>query len=428
MKWIRVKSIAKTYYKGFLRDKSSVFWVILWPILLLILTAFVFVPPSAGRPLEMDVGVINMDHSQTPFNGSALVDILNKTEVNGTRIFNVRLLDNTSKLRNLLQKGKLDAGLIIPEGFGKNIMYGSANLTVLVGGESQYDLQVHRAVITEFFAGISKEIAYRKVAIMLQYISNMSFANQTLSLEGKKLPLIDLIKNYMYGLVEPLNTTYKTVAPKAVMFRKYILGWYALGAVGMMMLYTGFVIGATAIAEEKDKRRLKRLMSTPISETDLLAGKMLGGFIILLISSIITLVVAIALHAKLTWNPKNPVDWLVPLHYIYIAVMTISIGFLIALVSETEKGASNLAVMLGLILAFIAGVWFPSSWMPGPLRALAHYFPVTVSLDAIRKIVVYSSGMRELLYPTLYSTFSSIILFVIGVFSYKKTLRKYIER
>lgn len=80
--------------QGRIIASGSLFWIFIWPIILTLMVAYVFIPPSAGQPVTLDLGVVNLDHSESPFNGTIFIDVLKEIEYNGTKLFNVEIYDN----------------------------------------------------------------------------------------------------------------------------------------------------------------------------------------------------------------------------------------------------------------------------------------------------------------------------------------------
>ncbi len=194
----------------------------------------------------------------------------------------------------------------------------------------------------------------------------------------------------------------------------------------MTFLYTGFSLGATFITAEKEKGRLERILSSPATETDLLIGKLLAGILIFLMISLFIIATGLLLGAHILWDPMNPTHWLIPLNLILLAVMTISIGFFISLISKTASGASGLGIALGIFLSFTAGIWFPIEWMPEPLRILAQVFPPTWGIDTVRAIMVHNAEFNEAIIMTL-KVLATMLIFGLGILAYKKTIRRYAE-
>ncbi len=429
----RIKAFIIRDIKLVFRDKASVFWLFAWPILWILLTAYVFVPPGVGSPITLDVGVVNYDSSTTEFNGTTLVEIMEDIELNGTRIFNVKEVDNETILLNYVRKGDLDVGIIIPENFGKNVTMGQAILYIYINAKDLYSSQMRSAIMKSFFNELNKRIAYTKINYTMYYIekyskymtwgnvSNTQFFNESFN-------FVEFLREYFKGIAEPINATFKEIKPKTLMDRSSIIGWYTVGAIGMMFLYGGFSWGATIIVEERERGTLKKLLSTPLSIKELFIGRILSGIVVLGIASIVAIFVGLFVcRAKIVWNPLIPVHWLVPVLIVMAALMSIGIGIIISIIAKSLKGATDLAVILGLMLAFLAGIWFPREWMPPALQLLAEVFPITWAIDAIRSIIVYEAGPGEILLNVVRVFLATLVIYAIDYIVYKTFLRKYVE-
>lgn len=116
----------------------------------------------------------------------------------------------------------------------------------------------------------------------------------------------EYVKIFFIGIAEPVKAVIEEIKPEAFIDRSSIIGWFTIGAIGMMFLYGGFNWGALIIVEEKEKRTLKRLLSTPVSEMELLIGKTISGVIVLGLSALVALFTGVFLcGAKILWNPLN---------------------------------------------------------------------------------------------------------------------------
>jgi ABC-2 type transport system permease protein len=414
--------------KQFFRDKADIFWVIFWPILWILMVAYVFVPPGLITPIILDIGVINNDHSNTPFNGTVFVEILGNITYNGTKIFHVKMYNSEEKLIDDLRKGRLDGGIIIPDGFGDNITYRQAWIKIYVGGRDIYSLSINNGVLKGFIGEFNTRIAYRKIDITLHYISlgNYSGMYTNVSLPGNK-SFIEFLRDYFYGIAEPIHAEYEEVRPEVLINRANILGWYTLGAIGMMLLYSGMSWGAGFLASDRESGVLYRYLSTPMSERDYLVSQIFRAIVVLLIASLISLFTGIALGAHILWNPMNPIHWLVPLLYLVAILLSFGFGALIAPFAKTSSGASGLGVSIGLILAFTTGIWFPRSWLPGWLRIVADASPFTWCIDSIRDIMVYGRGWEDVWLHVIGSIIVSVAILIASWYILKHLLRKYIE-
>jgi len=416
-----VKAFLVRDVKSTFKDRAALFWIIAWPIIWILMTAYVFIPPSAGSAITLSIGVVNDDHSVAPFNGTYLVKIMNDTMVDGKHLFRVKMYSSIDELREELLKGRLDAGLVIPDGFGLNATYGTGRLLVFIRADNPSTKQIYGGILSGFLQEVSHRLSMVKINISMRYIEKyMPSTQQGFSPEK--------IREYLVGIAIPINTTVKEVVPVSVSSRPALIGWYTLGAIGMMFLYTGLMIGAAMIVREKELGTLRRILASPSSGSELLIGKTLGGIVILVVSAIIALIVGLMVGARIYWSPTDPVDWLVPVFMLAAAIMSIGMGLILSLVSRTSRGASSLSTALGLLFTFTAGIWFPKEWLPSWMRVFAENFPFTWTIDGIRSIIVYQYGWSDIAPLLLKSVVAAILIFAIGAMIYKVQIRRYAEK
>mgnify|MGYP000094189598 FL=1 len=170
MKWPAVKAFMIKSLKLTFRSKADVFWIFAWPAVWLLMSAYIFIPPTAGQPITLSVGVVNYDASQIPVNGSLMINILNESEYQGVKLFDVKLYGNESLLIEDLRKGKLDGGVVIPDGFGEKLIYGQARLKIYVGARDPQSAQMTEYILRGFIENLNKAFAIRKVNETLRYM------------------------------------------------------------------------------------------------------------------------------------------------------------------------------------------------------------------------------------------------------------------
>ena len=186
MMWSAVKAFIIKELKLTFRSKASIFWIIAWPAIWLLMTAYVFVPPAVGQPMTLKVGVVNYDVGSTyPFNGTTLIQILNESEYRGAKLFQVKVYENETLMLEDIRKGRLDGGFMIPKGFGENIIFGQARLKVYVGARSLQSAQIAESILRGFIQGLNNGISIRKVNETLRYIEIYS---ETVSYTHLTLP------------------------------------------------------------------------------------------------------------------------------------------------------------------------------------------------------------------------------------------------
>lgn len=402
-------------------DKFALFWVVFWPIFWIVMTAYLFVPPGQGQQLELVVGVVNYESTPWMSNGSSMIiEIMRAIEIDSRRLFDVRIYENEGKLIEDLKKGKIDAGLIIPENFTLDLFTGTARLEVLIGGRDLYTAMVTRMTLEGFIGELSRRIGLEKVNVMLRYVEAF--------LSDQDSSILDLVKRYVYGTVVPINATYRDVKPEGLLTRERILGWFVMGAVGMTFLTTGLSEGAAILYREKTIGSLKRILVSPVSPQALIIAYAISVIVLLLLTAIPVIIAGVFLvGAHISFNPLSPVHWLAFPLFAIGAFLSFGFGMLLSLFAKTHRSAGGLGVILGLLISFTTGVWFPRAMMPEPIRVLADYSPFTWVMDTIRGILVYDQSLAEIAPLLTRAIIATIVIIIVDIFVYRYKLKKIIE-
>jgi len=412
-----IKAFIVKDFKEIFRDKVAVFWMIAWPLIWLLLTAYVFIPPGADRPMTMRIGLVNYDASPGfPVNGSILIEALEEAEYKGVKLFNVKIYEDKALLLEDIKRGRIDAGIIIPENFGENITFSQTTLEVYVGARSIQSAQINRYMLERFIEEFSRVVSEEKIAWAMKFIL------------GEYVPL-EVVEGFLRGLAKPINTTFTEVLPEALISREAWIGWYTIGAIGMTMLYSGLNIGSTALLEERQRGCLHKILASPTTPSELIFGKILSGILYLSITSVAIIVFGVFVcGAKIYWSPLRAEHWIAPIMLLVLASLTLGMGSILSLMVKSVRGASSLSSSLGLMLAFTTGIWFPREWFPEWMRILADYSPATWAVDAIRDVIIFEAGLMEVMHYVIGAALASLVVLAVGAMIYRRMLRKYLER
>jgi ABC-2 type transport system permease protein len=104
--------MTRSNVKRIFRDPSQLFLVIIFPVALTVLFATAF-GGIGGSPASYDVAVVDLDHSSDKWSSALISDL------QGTGLITIVPYSSVQDARSDLSTGKLQALLIIPEGFGK---------------------------------------------------------------------------------------------------------------------------------------------------------------------------------------------------------------------------------------------------------------------------------------------------------------------
>jgi ABC-2 type transport system permease protein len=419
----RALAIAEADSKSMIREKMAVFWAIVWPALWVVLVAFIFIPPEVGSGLTFVIGITNYDKGYNSISlGATLVDVLrNFTD------FKVVLYNSSEDLLADLEKARLDIGVVIPENFTIETLSGTGKLYVYISGSDPQRIQINRGFAQGFFYQFAREVALEKAKVYTKYFIMYSGNYTNMIIPGLNMPMIDVVNRSLVGLANPMDIVFEEKTPKALSDRPAMIGWYTIGAIGMVMLYSGISAGAMAVVVERESGRLDRMIASGVKAFDLLVGKTISEGLILAISSIIVILMGWALNARIIWSPLNPRDWLVPLNLLLAYLMSMSIGFILSLATRSSRSAGTLGTVIGLLLTFTTGVWMPKSFLPQPIRAFADVFPVTWALDMVRMIMIYNVDTANLILTQIQVLATTTALIVVGIVAYRKTISRYVE-
>jgi len=98
-----------------------------------------------------------------------------------------------------------------------------------------------------------------------------------------------------------------------------------------------------------------------------------------------------------------------------IALPMVSLGTLLSLIARSVNSAANLSVVIGLMLAFTAGIWF-LSWM----QIIGKIFPGTWAIEVARSILVYNTSLSEVALDVMKVIISTAAIYALGILAYTK--------
>ncbi len=387
--------VARKDLLSFFRSKSTLFWTLAFPLMMMLLFSSMF----GGRGAMFTIVVVDEDGGQI---SRAFIDALNSTNV--TRLIQ---FPNEAEAREQVLDGKADALLIIPEGFSKNLTSGRAAKLLLYTTE---DPQVRTAItnmINGFVDAFSEE--YRRRALS--------------ELERTMLPSIpaggmSLSREEVIGFLEaftmPVEVRIASIAKPEVMSETAAYweekGHWITVMLAYTLIFSGMVSAASLLAYEKLLGTVKRMLASPASRWSLLAGKLLGGLGILTLSQVVLVALTILwLRPEVNWTPL-----LIPL-VLAGDLASLGLGFLVVELSPNPKTANEAVVTVGIMIQFVSGLYFPLEFLPDPLRTVAEVIPFTWAVKALDGLLVMGRGLESVMGPVTYLVVAAVIFTSLAV-------------
>ncbi len=151
------------------------------------------------------------------------------------------------------------------------------------------------------------------------------------------------------------------------------------GLLALTLLFSTSSMEAIVVTFERRIGALERLLLAPVRLSALLAGKVLGGMVFGLATTVAVLAVAL-----LTWGGRG-IDWLllVPAMILSAAAFA-TLGVLVSVAVREVFEAQTLANMFRFPMMFLSGVFIPLSALPPGLRIVARVLPLTYAVEALQ--------------------------------------------
>jgi ABC-2 type transport system permease protein len=169
-----------------------------------------------------------------------------------------------------------------------------------------------------------------------------------------------------------------------------------VGGWSMQFLLFALTASATALFRERDQGIFQRVLSAPVSRSDILWSKFLYGVSLGLIQLMVLFFAGHVLFGI------EILPQLVPLLVVCVvaAAACTSFGMLIAAVSPTPEAARGLSTFVILLMCAIGGAWFPVSFMPDFIQQFSKLTLVYWSMEGFSQVLWSHATWLELL-PTL---------------------------
>jgi ABC-2 type transport system permease protein len=166
------------------------------------------------------------------------------------------------------------------------------------------------------------------------------------------------------------------------------LDFMAPGILAQSVLFVAIFYGI-AIIWERDLGIVHKFLASPAPRSALVLGKALSAGVRALSQAIIVYVLALLLGVKLNWHPLALLGVLAMV--VLGAALFSTFSLIIACLVKTRERFMGIGQVLTMPLFFASNAIYPVVIMPGWLRAISHFNPLTYEVDALRSLMVAGS-------------------------------------
>ncbi len=348
------------------RQRSNIFFVFVFPLLIVLLLGVMF-----GGGFDARIGVA-VEGAEGPL-ASSLVGALDALDDIAVERF-----ASPAAVTDAVQRGRVTAGVVVPAGYDAALMSGEAVTVGFVARAADQNGMLARQAVSEVVAAAGTPIrAARFVA-----------AQGAASFDAA-LPVAQSLASGQPSL----TVTYAT-AGESRFEELQNLGTFDLGAGQELVLFM-FLTSLAGAADLILTRRLgvaRRMLSTPTSASVILLGEAAGRFGVAMVQGVYIMVGTLLIFG---------VNWGDPLGAIAVVVMFALVGSGAAMLSgavfRNEQQAAGLGVLLGLGLAAVGGSMVPLELFPDTMRTIAHFTPHAWAVDAFAELVRRDGSLLDIL-------------------------------
>jgi len=270
----------------------------------------------------------------------------------------VARVTNEAELAQMLDRGTVRAGLLIPAGYGADVLSGrTAEVAFVIDGS---DPNVANAV----FAA-SQQVGQAK---------SMQLIERRLGVSPEEMQALEVRPRVWYN---PEMKSANFMIP---------------GLIALILFTITILLTAMAIVREREYGTIEQLMVTPIRPAELVVGKvapyiLLAFFNVLEVLAIGVFWFGVPIHGSLL---------LLLLLAALFLMTSLGIGIFFSSVANTQQEAMLLVFLTMLPSIFLAGFFFPIEAMPTFLQAVSYLVPLRYMLVIIRGIILKGVGIRML--------------------------------
>lgn len=343
------------------RDRITLAMIVGIPVMQLVL--FGYAINFTLRDLDTAIS----DQAGTAGSRALVMDLQNTGVLNP-----VRDASSPQALMQMLRRGEISVGVVVPPDFEKRRIEGREAVQLLVDGA---DTSVQSAVAQLVQTPLDSASTVKKPA---PQISVVSFYN-------------------------PERRSAINIVP---------------GLIGIILTMTMVMFTGVSIVRERERGNMELLIATPVSSSELMIGKVLPFAGIGLIQTTLVLILG-------AWLFEVPVRG--ALLDVYIAAIllilaNLSLGLMISTKAQSQFQAMQMTFFVFLPSILLSGFMFPFAGMPKIIQWAAEVLPLTHFLRLVRGIMLRGASLWELWPATVALIGFTTVMMTAAILRFRKRL------
>ncbi|MDJ0959983.1 MAG: ABC transporter permease [Acidimicrobiia bacterium] len=385
-------TIAAVNLKRFVRDRSNVFFVFIFPMLLILVLGSAF-----GGDFQARLGVIA--ESEDPL----AQDLV--TRLQAIETVAVVEADSAEGALRSVERGELEAAVIIPADYDEAIGSG-------------------RTVSVEFLARSAQEASSLRSNVESAITQQAVVLRAARFAESEGLATFDAALSTATATEGFIGDVSVDVVAVGEAFALDELGQFDSSAQTQLLLFVFLtsLAGSSALIQTRRLGVARRMIATPTQVRNVLVGEGLGRFAVALVQGLFIMIG--------TWLIFG-VDWGDPILATVILLLFSLVGsgaaMLMGAVFSNDEQAGGMGVLLGLGLAALGGCMMPLQVFeliaPG-LYTVAHITPHAWGLEAFDSIVLSNGTFTDIAVFLLILVGYAVVFYALAIWRLRVVLTR----
>jgi ABC-2 type transport system permease protein len=343
------------------RDRSDLFFVFVLPMIIIVALGLQFGGGSGAR-----LGVVAPDGDAA---AEALIEVI---AADGLQ-FDIRRVADVDALEDQVERGQVEAGIAIPDGFAAALQ-GTGTVEIRYLGTTDALAAGLQAPVSAAVAQLGAITTAARIAVD-EELADWSTAETTAASR--------------YATVPGVEVSVSLIGDPG-MFAGF--SQFTFGASTQLILFM-FLTSMTAAGRLVHTKQIgvsRRMVSTPTSVWTIVAGEALGRYLVALLqAAVIVAVTAIAFGVS--WGDPFAAGVIIALFGLVAAGAAMLVGAL----SRNGDQASSLGVFAGLALGALGGCMIPWQLMPDVMQSIARLIPHSWALLGLQELIRGGGGIAS---------------------------------
>ena len=373
----QVFAIAKTDFLGIARNKTAIFFTLLFPLFFIIIIGFTFGTVGTGETSRIQVGAVNLDGTTIYVNGTvsnnssigdAFVQALKDVNFTVHEYAEYGDRDTNGTAAYDISRGQIKIAIVIPSNFTEVLSYQYVDsLGVPIPTKAHLDLYTDPGDPTGSM--ITQQSILGFISGFIEYYQE-SMINQ----------IPESFQGYAKVLADPItvSTSEADIAGRPLRNIDFMVP----STLGLVLLWGGLNHASVSIATERTKGTFQRMIIAPVSPVTVLVGKFISSLAIVYLSGVVMLASGVLLfQVNLYWNIPAIV-----LSVFLGALSAIGLGLIISSLAKNWSGT-----LIKIVIAFAASSFFARDEIisPSPIAESAPKKTERARAIFIRTLLIY---------------------------------------